>query len=80
MFILGTSSAGVPEEYTARLDVEIDSARQGWGYKPWFVHFQKSLISLLDLILWNIYKYLPPTRILHYFVFTKSNGLCHPFT
>lgn len=26
----GSSSAGPPEEYIARLDVEIDSARQGW--------------------------------------------------
>lgn len=33
MFTLGTSSAGPPEEYTARLDVEIDSARQGWSFK-----------------------------------------------
>lgn len=33
MFILGTSSAGPPGEYTARLDVEIDSARQGWNFK-----------------------------------------------
>lgn len=27
---LGTTSAGPPDEYIARLDVEIDSARQGW--------------------------------------------------
>lgn len=50
MFTLGTSSAGPPEEYTARLDVEIDSARQGWSFKLW------TLISWLDLIVWNIYK------------------------
>lgn len=52
MFTLGTSSAGPPEEYTARLDVEIDSARQGWSFKLW------TLISWLDLIVWNIYKHL----------------------
>lgn len=30
LFSLGTTSAGPPDEYIARLDVEIDSARQGW--------------------------------------------------
>lgn len=30
MFIVGTSSTGPAEEYVARLDVEIDSAQQGW--------------------------------------------------
>lgn len=33
MFIVGTSSTGPSEEYVARLDVEIDSAQQGWSIR-----------------------------------------------
>lgn len=70
MFTLGTSSSGAPEEYTARLDVEIDSARQGGSFKLW------TLISWLDLIVWilanvtHISKTIEKlTRSLYYFVY-----------
>lgn len=33
MLIVGTSSTGPAEEYVARLDVEIDSAQQGWSIR-----------------------------------------------
>ena len=37
MFILGPISVGPATEYTARLDVEIDSAQQGLKKKCWII-------------------------------------------
>ena len=57
--ILGTSSAGPPEEYTARLDVEIDSARQGWNFQlctffeinfPFYVAYLCAYLTTAKLI------------------------------